>query len=105
MFICYFSGIRPRGLNLRTNSNISPMVNSRICEALASRCALRSLPSAMPEVTSSISAMDTITQQNTALAEESAATARRLAEAAVRLEKMIQAFKIDQTASPMSNAA
>lgn len=57
------------------------------------------------EVTSSISAMDTITQQNTALAEESAATARRLAEASVRLEKMIQAFKTDQAASHMSAAA
>ncbi len=57
------------------------------------------------EVTCSVSAMDTITQQNSALAEQSAATSHRLAEAAARLDEMIRVFTFEQSAIKAHEAA
>lgn len=69
-------------------------VNATIGEITA---AASSQSAGIGEINASISALDQMTQQNSALVEESAAAAESLKEQAARLTQVVSAFKLERT--------
>lgn len=69
-------------------------VNATIGEITA---AAASQSAGIGEINASISALDQMTQQNSALVEESAAAAESLKEQAARLTQVVSAFKLERT--------
>ena len=57
------------------------------------------------EINSSIAALDQMTQQNSALVEESAAAAESLKEQAARLTQVVSTFKLDRSGGPSVDRA
>ena len=57
------------------------------------------------EINSSIAALDQMTQQNSALVEESAAAAESLKEQAARLAQVVSTFKLDRSGGPSVDRA
>jgi methyl-accepting chemotaxis protein len=75
----------------------------RVNDTLGEITAAASSQSAgISEINSSITALDQMTQQNSALVEESAAAAESLKEQAARLTQVVSTFKLDRRdASPV----